>query len=163
MPRTLATMITATTYGRWLRGDLRGWVDQGRVLPPDPQLEWNDRQRMKHAPFSFDRNQLFDIGEQIGVQLGKRLDITVFALTVQTWHVHAVIGPTAHKIGVVVKCLKDAARYHLRIGRPIWATGYDKRFCFDRNSVLRRMAYVERHNLERGWDAVPWDFLGRPW
>jgi len=69
MPHTLATMITATTYGTWLRGDQRGWVDEGRILPPDPQLERSDRQRMKHDPFYFERRQLFEIGEQIGLQL----------------------------------------------------------------------------------------------
>jgi hypothetical protein len=39
MGNTLATMITMTTYGTWLRGDYRGWVDDGRILPPDPILE----------------------------------------------------------------------------------------------------------------------------
>ncbi|MEO0588826.1 MAG: hypothetical protein AAF078_14455, partial [Planctomycetota bacterium] len=32
----LATMITTTTYGTWLPGDARGYVEQGRVLPGDP-------------------------------------------------------------------------------------------------------------------------------
>jgi len=33
---TLAIMVTSTTYGTWLRGDKRGWVDDGRILPSLP-------------------------------------------------------------------------------------------------------------------------------
>ncbi len=58
MARTLATTLTMTTYGTWLRGDMRGCVDEGRVLPPDPELEAADRQRMKHSAFLFQRGQL---------------------------------------------------------------------------------------------------------
>ena len=53
MGRTLAIMLTMTTYGTWLRGDRRGWVDEGRILPPDPELESADRARLKHEPFLF--------------------------------------------------------------------------------------------------------------
>ncbi len=39
MGRTLAILFTLTTYGTWLRGDARGWVDRGVVYPADPPLE----------------------------------------------------------------------------------------------------------------------------
>jgi hypothetical protein len=55
MANTLATLITMTTYGTWLRGDRRGWVDDGKILPPDPILEAADRRRMKHPVYIFDR------------------------------------------------------------------------------------------------------------
>ena len=45
--------------------------------------------------------------------------------------VHFVIGATEHPAGDLAKCAKDAVRYGLRAGRPIWGAGYDKRFCFD--------------------------------
>src|SRR5262245_48315373 len=51
MGNTLAIMITSTTYGTWLRGDKRGWIDDGRLMPPLPWLEANDRTRMAHEPF----------------------------------------------------------------------------------------------------------------
>jgi len=56
MRKTLAVLLTMTTYGTWLRGDRRGWVDHGRVLPPDPELQGADRRRMKHPPFLFDND-----------------------------------------------------------------------------------------------------------
>lgn len=116
---------------------------------------------MKHPPFRFDKEQLLDLGNAIGRALIDRQHHRVLALAVQTWHVHVVIDSTAVPIGDVVKCLKDAARYHLRPGRPIWTTGYDKRWCFDDSSLRARVRYVERHNLEQGLPARPWDWLPR--
>jgi hypothetical protein len=34
MPETLATILTTTTYGTWLRGDARNWVEDGIIYPP---------------------------------------------------------------------------------------------------------------------------------
>jgi hypothetical protein len=48
---TLAIMFTLSTYGTWLRGDARGWVDDGIIFPSDPQLEDADRGRMKYPPY----------------------------------------------------------------------------------------------------------------
>ena len=162
MGETLAIMGTMTTYGTWLRGDVRGWVDQGRVLPPSPPLEAADRERMKHPEFLFDESRLLDIGAMIGESLRGRLGLRILAMTVGTWHVHFVVAATMHRVSKVIKCAKDAVRWGLRPGRPIWTAGYDKRFCFDEESVLARIQYVERHNLARGWLAKPWDFI-EPW
>jgi hypothetical protein len=160
MPKTLAIMITMTTYGTWLRGDMRGWVERGgRVLPPDPPLEAADRARRKHPVFLFDASRLLEIGAAIGHSLRDRLHLRILALAVRTWHVHTVIAATEHRLPKIVKCAKDAARWELRPGRRIWTAGYDKRFCFDEESVRRRIAYVERHNTELGLPAKPWDFI----
>ncbi len=159
MPRTVAIMLTMTTYGTWLRGDQRGWVDNGKILPPDPDLEAADQRRMKHPVYTFPRNRLLDIGNAMGRALVDRLNLAVLALTVQTWHAHVIIGATQHAVGVVSRCAKEAARYHLRPDRPIWSDSYDKRFCFDDPSVRRRVQYVERHNEQMGWPARPWPFI----
>src|SRR5262245_1706658 len=127
MARTLATMVTVTTYGTWLRGDARGWVDDGVTFPKDPILESNDHERMKFAVFQFRTADLLRIGESIGKSLIERLGQTVFALTVHEWHAHFVVGPTEEPIAEIAKCAKDAVRYALRPGRPIWTEGYDKR------------------------------------
>ncbi len=157
--RALATMFTFTTYGTWLRGDQRGWVDEGRTLPPDPLLEESDRQRMKHDVCLFPRDKWQDIGYAIGRSLIDRLELRLLALTVQSWHVHFVVGITDRDVGDIAKCAKDAARYHLRPGRPIWTDGYDKRFSYDEPGVMSRILYVERHNTEIGLPPQPWDFL----
>lgn len=152
-------MITSTTYGTWLRGDRRGWVDDGQILPPDPQLETADRGRLKHPPFLFDRSQLLDVGRIIGHSLVTRLDAPILALHVGTWHFHLVVGVQPADVPEIVKCAKDAVRFKLLPSRPIWTADYDKRFCFDEAALRRRMRYVERHNEQHGWPARPWEFI----
>jgi hypothetical protein len=159
MGNTLATMLTMTTYGTWLRGDKRGYVDAGKILPPDPDLEAEDRARMKHPVYLFPRNRLLEIGAFIGESLTTRLHVPIHALHVGTWHAHIVIGPTEQNIADVVRCVKESVRYGLRPGRPIWTDGYDKRFCFDNRSALARIRYVERHNKAAGVPPAPWPFI----
>ncbi|MEW4489806.1 hypothetical protein AB1L42_17115 [Thalassoglobus sp. JC818] len=155
----LATMFTFTTYGTWLRGDQRGWVQHGQVYSENPQLEASDRARMKHAPFYFDEDQWFEIGDKIGTQLTQRSDVKILAMAIRSWHVHFLVSASCHEPGVIAKCAKDAVRYHLRPGRPIWTTGYDKRYCFDEQTVFNRVRYIERHNTELDRPPRPWDFI----
>lgn len=159
MPDTIAIMFTFTTYGTWLRGDERGWTDEGRLMPPNPRLERFETRRLKHDPFTFPDDRLLDIGRLIGESLIMRKSVSLFALTVQTWHVHFVIAATRHPVPQIAKCAKDAVRWGLRLKRPIWTEDYDKRFCFDDAAVRSRIDYVERHNIERGWPRKPWTFL----
>ena len=72
---------------------------------------------------------------------------------------HIVIGRTRHDVSDMAKCVKDAVRYGLQAGRPIWTADYDKRYCFDAGSLRNRIRYVERHNDALGWPARPWEFL----
>jgi hypothetical protein len=155
----LATMYTMTTYGTWLRGDRRGWIDDGILMPPDPDLEHSDRQRMAHDVFLFDVAELQRIGNMVGASLNERLSQRILALAVQTWHVHFVVVASPHSHADIVRCAKEAVRYGLRPGRPIWTDKYDKRFCFDVKSLQRRVEYVERHNVELGWPRRPWNFI----
>jgi hypothetical protein len=66
MANTFATLITMTTYGTWLRGAKRGWIDEGKILPADPILEAADRRRMKHPVYVFKRARLLEIGDFLG-------------------------------------------------------------------------------------------------
>jgi hypothetical protein len=159
MSRTMAIMITATTYGTWLRGDERGWVDDGRTLPPDPELESRDRNRAKLDAYYFPDHRLLEIGTMIGASLISRKQSKILALHVGRWHVHFLVAASRHPVADIVKCAKDAVRYGLRLDRAIWTKGYDKRFCFDDESVAVRARYIERHNEQHGWPAKPWDFI----
>ena len=158
----LATLFTMTTYGSWLRGDSRGWVEDNVTYPPNLILEEGDRKRMKHPAFMFASQDLFRIGEMIGKSLKERLGQRILAMTVQRWHVHFVVMASEVDIPKIAKCAKDAVRWGMRPGRPIWTDGYDKRYCFDDQSVGNRIEYVERHNLEAGWPARPWKFIDVP-
>jgi hypothetical protein len=97
---TLATMITSTTYGTWLRGDRRGWVDDGRILPALPWLEANDRTRMKHEPYLFDEHRLLDIGKMIGNSLVERHNLKM-GWAAKPWSfitdVNGYLAPALHR------------------------------------------------------------------
>ena len=80
-------------------------------------------------------------------------------MTVCSWHVHVVVGPAPAHMAQQAKCLKDAVRWELKLARPIGGDGYDKRYCFDVASVLGRVEYVHRHNIEDGLPPDPWDFI----
>jgi hypothetical protein len=162
MSRTLGIMVTMTTYGTWLRGDERGWIDEGRLMPPDPVLEDADRERLAHPVFLIPKEDLYDAGECLGRELIARMDLRIWALTMQTWHTHFVIAPTAHPLPDIVKLAKAAVRLGLNIKRPMWTDKYDRRFCFDEAAVWARIRYVERHNLAQGLPAQPWPFLTYP-
>lgn len=159
MGNTRAILFTMTTYGTWLRGDRRGWVDDGIIYPANPELEFSDRNRLKYPVYQFPQDRLLDVGAMIGDSLISRKQVAILALHVGTWHLHIVVGATTHDSGDISKCAKDAARWGLRIDRPIWTDGYDKRFCFDYPSTRNRVRYVERHNIEAGLPARPWDFI----
>lgn len=163
MGRTLGTMFTITTYGTWLRGDARGWIDDGKLMPADPELEASDRRRLKHPPYYFAAERRFDVGTWLGTGLIRELGLRLWALAVRSWHLHFVVGPTPVPVGEVAKCAKDQVRYGLAAGRPIWGGDYDKRFCFDALSLRHRILYVERHNTEDGLPPQPWPFLETPW
>ena len=75
---------------------------------------------------------------------------------------HLVTAASETSNSAVAKCAKDAVRWGLRPGRPIWSNGYDKRFCYTPEQVCRRVRYVEQHNLDRGWPAKRWDFIESP-
>jgi len=162
LPRVQAILFTMTTYGTWLRGDARGWVDKGVVFPPDPVLESADRARMAHPEYRFPEDAWFQVGQWVGKSLNERLHASILAMTVQSWHVHIVAWAGEMVVGDFVKCTKDAVRWGLRLNRPIWGEGYDKRYCYNTAVVRARVEYVERHNLARGRPSKPWDFIV-PW
>jgi len=161
MARTLGTMLTWTTYGTWLRGDLRGWIDKGKTLPPEPALEAWDRTRLRYPPFLLPREKRWLAGALVG-RVVAGLNARVRALTVGTWHVHVVISHVRTPIWEVVKLLKEGVRTGLAYRRAIWGGGYDKRFCFDRQSLQARIDYVRQHNIEDGLPPDPWDFIVPP-
>ncbi|MBL9091542.1 MAG: hypothetical protein JNL96_09980 [Planctomycetaceae bacterium] len=157
--RILGTMYTTTTYGMWLRGDARGYVQDGRTYPANLAVEAMDRARLQHPPFEFNSWDCHSVGEWIGRALCERLALKLLALTVRTWHIHFVVAETTVAPPTISKCVKDTVRFHLKPSRPIWSDGYDKRFCFDEAALQARIAYVEQHNIEDGQEPKPWEFL----
>jgi len=155
-------VVIKTAYGTWLRGDRRGWIEDGRLMPHNPPLEAHDLRALKFPPFTFDRHQWSAVGQWIGDALRTSLARHVVALTVQSWHVHFMVDLRDCDVARIVKCAKDAVRWGLRADRPIWTEGYDNRLCWDETTVRNRIEYVQRHNLSVGLPANPWAFIETP-
>src|SRR5437667_5485845 len=80
MEEPLAYFLTWTTYGTWLPGDERGWVEKpGQFREPAPQRQQAARQRMTEPALTLDVEQ-------------RRLveDTIADHCRIRGWHLHAV-------------------------------------------------------------------------
>lgn len=146
----LATMITTTTYGTWPPGDLRGYVDDGVILPGDPQLLDRARGLMKSDPVFLSAIEQDAAFEAIK-RAADEFHYTLMAVTIESWHAHWLIDHAFDEVSVMVGRLKTRMRQALNRGR-VWTEGYDSRYCFDHDVLDRRRDYIRRH---RGWRGLP--------
>ena len=148
MGKTVGYMLTWTTYGSWLQGDERGYVKEGRVLSGDKGLV-TLCEKLQKGPKVKLRSDEKDIARRAILDEAQRIGRTVEALAVCTNHVHLVLRYSPEPIGRTVSRFKNVAsaalRRHGRVGR-VWTRGFDKRFCFDRDDLSRRIQYVSNHN-----------------
>ena len=89
----LAYHITWTTYGTWLHGDARWWVESGvpGVRPPDEARLRASEKRMAQPPVTFDDAQRALVTQVIGEHCRLR-GWHVYALNVRTNHIHIVVA-----------------------------------------------------------------------
>ncbi|MHC4865220.1 MAG: transposase [Planctomycetota bacterium] len=148
MAKTIAYMITWTTYGTWLQGDERGFVKKGITYPPNEPLAAANRRTLKKSPVTLTPTQR-TIAHDAIVAKATQLNHILHALHVACNHIHLVIGFVGDPIGSVVSTYKNAAQVALRstglTGR-IWTKGFDKRYCFDQHALNQRIGYVTSHN-----------------
>ena len=148
MAKTLGYMITWTIYGTWLQGDERGYVKNGRICPgnkalmqSNKQLQLQDAIRLSSAQQQVVRKAIIEEAASRGQR--------IYALAVQPTHIHIVAEYVPQPIGKVVAFYKKADRLALKtLGHngKLWTRGYDKRFCFDEESLRRRIRYVDSQN-----------------
>jgi REP element-mobilizing transposase RayT len=116
-PGPLAYFLTWTTYGSWLPGDARGWVDgRGGMHLPEPSREAVARRCMKDQPVLLAVPQRGAVERAIVAHCG-----------VRGWHLHAVQCRTSH-VHVVVTAMAVSPEEVLRQLKA-WCT-----------RALRRMA-----------------------
>jgi REP element-mobilizing transposase RayT len=73
----------------------------------------------------------------------------IYALSVQSNHVHIVAEYVPQPIDRIVAYYKKAARLALKVighSGKLWTKGYDKRFCFDKITLAQKIRYVQGHN-----------------
>jgi len=148
MAKTLGYLITWTTYGTWLQGDERSYVKNGKIYPPNKalmqinkQLQLRDAVKLSEVQQKLVRDAIVKEAELQGQQ--------IYALSVQSNHVHIVAEYTPQPISKVVACYKKAGRIVLKAmghNGKLWTRGYDKRFCFDETTLKQRIRYVQGQN-----------------
>ena len=147
MAKTVGYMVTWTTYGTWLQGDERGWVKEGITYQAYPRIEEANRKQMQHPAVRLTKGERDVVREAI---LGKARERKqkVCAISVGANHVHIVLEYDACPISQVVQAYKNSATVSLKkngLCCRAWTGGYDKRYCFDEESLRKRIEYVERH------------------
>jgi len=149
MAKTLGYMVTFTTYGTWLQGDTRGWVKDGNTYQVNRSIEEANRKNMQHPTARLTKRERDLVREAI---LGKARERKQKVCAISVWsnHIHIVLESDGCPISNVVQAYKNAATAALKkngfCGR-VWTSGYDKRYCFDEESMRKRIEYVEGHGV----------------
>ena len=128
MSDPVAFFLTWVTYGTWLPGDQRGWIEHqhGWKMPqPLLELECKARQEEESCLLSMDERVLVD--DQIAETCRFRKWI-LHAVNCRSNHVHVVVTArdyTGEKVRDQLKanCTRGVRDFDPRfIGRPVWTT-----------------------------------------
>lgn len=140
-------MITWTTFGTWLQGDERGYVKNGQTLPGNKALQIANKTLQSQDTVRLSKNKQQIVQTAIMKQAQSR-NHHIYALAVQSNHIHMVLENTPEPISKIVAYYKNAARLALKATGhcgKLWTKGYDKRYCYDQDALEQRINYVERH------------------
>ena len=141
--RVLTTMVTTTSYGSWLPGDLRGYVQDGRILPANPALLNHSKSIMSGSPVYFgERHQvaLFAAMQDAAREFG----YTLADCSVESWHLHWLVAHGYDAVPTMVGRLKNRMRQALNVGR-IWTEGYYARCLFTDRDIEEARRYIAGH------------------
>ncbi len=147
MGKTLGYMLSWTTYGTWLQGNDRGYTDKGAVLRANQAIENANLEHMKKDAVYLEEAQQQIVAEAIRVE-AKSKEQRIFTLAVCSDHVHVMGGYVDIPLAKLMWAYKFAtarALHNNGVVGKVWTKGYDKRFCFDTESLTRRIEYVKRH------------------
>lgn len=145
--RLLGYMLTWTTYGTWLQGDLRGYVKDGRTFGENVGLRAANEAALVARPVKLSRHQKEVVRGRL-LEQATRIGQEVSAIAVFSNHVHIVGGVVSRSIPRVVQMYKRAATNRLRdfgIGGKVWTRGYYVRYCYDEAALKQMVKYVLRH------------------
>lgn len=151
----LAYHITWTTYGTWLPGDARGWVQLGEwgVKPPDPERERDAREHMAESAVVLTKEQRALVEQTIRDHCRIR-GWLLHAVNARSDHVHVVVTADRDPDEVMnqfkawcSRKLSDAAglvsAVAKKAGRRHWFTeGGDKRKIEDEEYLQNAIRYV---------------------
>jgi len=149
----LAYFLTWTTYGSWLPGDGRWWVDsQGRFREPDPQRERLARERMTETELSFTALQRELVEKPVADHCRVR-NWLLHEVNCRTQHVHVVVTAPGYAPEVVLEqfkawCTRRLSQLQSKSGTQLrekwWTEKGSKRRLYDDDGLVAATYYV-RH------------------
>lgn len=142
MAEPTATFVTTTSYGSWLPGDARGYVQDGQILPASPTLERHARSILTQQPVLFSHNEQKLLMSAI-LAACDEFGYRVFDLTIESWHLHWIARHHDAAESMIGR-LKNRMRQRLNRGR-IWTEGYWQRALITEEDLLIARNYIRRH------------------
>ena len=140
-------MATQTTYGTWLQGDRKGYVKNGITLEANAELEKSNKELLKHNKIKIPK-RLRKTVENAILKEAEEIDQKVYAIAVCSNHVHIVVESIGKRCGYLVGRFKKAATKALRkydYNDKVWTKGFDKRYCYDKQELEKKIKYVQWH------------------
>jgi REP element-mobilizing transposase RayT len=149
----LAYFITFRCYGTWLHGDARGSMDRHTnvydtpALPPDPSWERRERTLMRHTPLFLTPVMRESVHSAIA-DLCEHHGWLLYALAVQSNHVHVVVAAAGQPAERVMAALKARATRDLRASgliepdRRVWSRHGSTRYVWTERDLDGACAYV---------------------
>ena len=146
VPEPLAIFLTWTTYGSWLPGDARGWVDDhGLTREPSPGLAHQARRLMPEHSVVLTTHQRHAVEDAIVAECTFR-GWTLHAVTCRTTHVHVVVSAGERIPHRVMGSFKAWCSRRLSDdvqGRQRWWTkGGSMRRLYDHRAIEATVEYV---------------------
>jgi REP element-mobilizing transposase RayT len=149
MSEIIGYMATWNTYGRWLSGDERGYVNnQGQKLAGNKGLLQISGEKQKY-PTVILNPQEKKIAEQTIIDEAEKIGHQIIALAVCTSHVHILAKPHEQSIDKIIGRYKSiTTRAFWEYGRKgkIWARGFHKRYCYTIKELTAKINYIQKHN-----------------
>jgi len=145
-------LVSSTTYGTWLPGDARGYVDEHNVYgtpvdAPAPALVRFAKTSMKGSTVLFDVEQTETVLERWQKTIGE-LDGFLVVVAIMRNHFHCVaIFPGEITKTKLLQFFKGRASRALnqKFGKRTWWTDSGSvRYSFDETAFLTRIAYVKK-------------------
>jgi REP element-mobilizing transposase RayT len=148
MAEIIGYMATWTTYGTWLPGDERGYVDnKGQLHEGDEKILKENQERQKSPTVKLNEQEKV-IARHVILDEAVRIGHKIIAIAVNSNHVHLLAKPHSQPIASIIgryKSITTRAFWEYGKKGKIWTRGFDKRFCFTEMEIAARIIYIQKH------------------
>ena len=156
----IAFFLTWSTYGTWLPGDARGWVEYRHGFHlPDPVLELECQARMTKVACRLSREQRDLVNKQV-TETCEHKRWRLHAVNCRTNHIHVVVSsiarPKAVREQLKAWCTRrlneqqsSEGLSEAKMRRQWWAERGSIRWIFEDGNLAAAIAYVHDEQTNR--------------